>query len=97
MEANQMSKNLVLQLKVAIDLRELRTIKNQSRDTTMLPDSDCQEPSGCRWCGIGKRLHFNRWTESVGRHRYEPPTQEQILTRMKARRLDQPKGSDDYP
>ena len=43
-------------------------------------------PSGCYWCGIEKRGHFNRWTASPGWHQWTPPTQEQIKQRMVARR-----------
>ncbi|WP_329616466.1 hypothetical protein OG244_28470 [Streptomyces brevispora] len=34
-------------------------------------------PDGCRWCGVDLYEHMQRWT---------PPTQDQIKTRMKARR-----------
>ncbi|MFC8447587.1 hypothetical protein [Kitasatospora sp. NPDC057223] len=43
-------------------------------------------PSGCRHCGISKPEHMQRWKSGVGWHAWEPPTQAQILARMKARR-----------
>ncbi len=44
------------------------------------------EPSGCRWCGIGKRRHGRQWTDDAGWHPWEQPTREQIKARMLARR-----------
>lgn len=51
-------------------------------------------PSGCRWCGVDDRGHYQRYSDvyratertPVGWHFYEPPTQHQIRTRMRARR-----------
>ncbi|MFF4417043.1 hypothetical protein ACFYY8_31365 [Streptosporangium sp. NPDC001559] len=43
-------------------------------------------PSGCRWCGLEQREHFQRWKPPVGWHVWEPPTKEQIGTRMRERR-----------
>lgn len=43
-------------------------------------------PSGCAHCGVEKRDHARRWTVDAGWHGYTPPSQEQIKTRMKARR-----------
>ncbi|RCG27386.1 hypothetical protein DQ384_26105 [Sphaerisporangium album] len=42
-------------------------------------------PSGCRWCGVAKHDHLQRWTAQAGWHTWAPPTQEQIKTRMRAR------------
>lgn len=44
------------------------------------------EPSACRWCGIPERPHCQRWKEPIGWHQHTPPTQAQILDRMKTRR-----------
>lgn len=44
------------------------------------------EPSACRACGIPERDHMQRWTQTAGWHQWLPPTQEQIKTRMHARR-----------
>lgn len=44
------------------------------------------EPGACRWCGIPKRAHAQQWIEPVGWHTWAQPTQEQIKTRMLARR-----------
>jgi hypothetical protein len=43
-------------------------------------------PSSCWPCGIGERVHGRQWTEESGWHPWEPPTDEQILARMKTRR-----------
>jgi hypothetical protein len=43
-------------------------------------------PSGCAWCGLEQRLHFRRWHHTVGWHAWVQPTQQQIKTRMLARR-----------
>jgi hypothetical protein len=48
-------------------------------------DKEQTAPSACRHCGIGAREHLQRWTQGVGWHRHEPPTQEQIKQRMQAR------------
>lgn len=47
------------------------------------------QPSGCRWCGLAQRDHFQRWTRAAGWHGWTPPTPEQIKQRMKARRTFQ--------
>lgn len=47
-------------------------------------------PSGCRWCGISKRDHMQRWTPpskgGPGWHQWIQPTQGQTKARMIARR-----------
>jgi hypothetical protein len=43
-------------------------------------------PSGCRWCGIEEREHFQRWKPPIGWHGWTSPTSEQRLERMRARR-----------
>ncbi|MFF9436805.1 hypothetical protein ACF1BP_24070 [Streptomyces sp. NPDC014735] len=43
-------------------------------------------PSACRHCGIGYREHAQRWTPAAGWHQWTSPTQQQIKTRMLARR-----------
>lgn len=43
-------------------------------------------PMSCRWCGIDQRPHARQWTDEAGMHTWEPPTQEQIKDRMRARR-----------
>lgn len=45
------------------------------------------EPSGCRWCGIDRRNHFQRWTERAGWHGWAAPTLPQIKARMLYRRF----------
>lgn len=42
-------------------------------------------PSGCAHCGLGRYLHFQRWTDAAGWHKYEPPTSAQIKARMRDR------------
>jgi hypothetical protein len=44
------------------------------------------DPNGCRYCGIGEQVHARQWIEESGWHAWEPPTDEQIKDRMKARR-----------
>lgn len=44
------------------------------------------EPSGCRHCGIERRKHARQYVPEAAWHRWEQPTQQQILDRMKARR-----------
>lgn len=44
---------------------------------------DDRPPSGCQHCGLGKRLHFQRWTDAAGWHKFEPPTKEKIRERMR--------------
>lgn len=43
-------------------------------------------PSGCGWCSIPERGHCQRWSSPYGWHRYEPPTQALIKSRMLFRR-----------
>ena len=45
------------------------------------------EPSACAWCGIAERGHARQYADAAGWHKWEQPSQEQILARMKARRL----------
>lgn len=42
-------------------------------------------PSGCEHCGLGQRLHFQRWTDAAGWHKFVPPTKEKIAERMRLR------------
>lgn len=48
---------------------------------------EIMEPSACAWCGIAKRGHGRQYADAIGWHDWEQPSQEQILARMKARRL----------
>lgn len=43
-------------------------------------------PSGCRWCGLIERDHFQRWHQDAKWHFWTPPTQTQIKQRMHGRR-----------
>jgi len=43
-------------------------------------------PSACRHCGIPQREHYQQWKSGPGWHRWEPPTDRQILARMQIRR-----------
>lgn len=43
-------------------------------------------PMGCRHCGIDRGEHVDWYTQTVGWHKWEQPTQKQILARMLARR-----------
>lgn len=48
---------------------------------------EIMEPSACTWCGIARRSHGRQYADAAGWHGWEQPSQEQILARMKARRL----------
>lgn len=50
-----------------------------------MPDREVT-PSACRHCGIPEREHYQQWKPPVGWHRWEPPTDRQILRRMQMRR-----------
>ncbi|MFC9821388.1 hypothetical protein ACFWG6_30910 [Streptomyces erythrochromogenes] len=54
----------------------------------MLPDVDPAgtEPNACHWCSIGKLEHGIQWADQASNHEWEQPSQEQIKTRMLARR-----------
>lgn len=43
---------------------------------------------GCRWCGVSKREHCQRWWAPVGWHKWVPLEQAEIKARMLARRAD---------
>lgn len=45
-------------------------------------------PNGCRYDGIDQRAHGRQWTPDAGWHAWKQPTQEQIKTRMRARRAN---------
>lgn len=50
----------------------------------LFPAGEERPPSGCAVCGIGERGHYRRW--HAGRfEKYLPPTQVQILARMRKR------------
>jgi len=42
--------------------------------------------SGCRWYGIERHEHVQRWAAGAGWHKWEQPTQTQFKARMLARR-----------
>lgn len=43
-------------------------------------------PNSCRHCGLDRRGRAQQWTTEAGWHTWTPPTQDQILARMRARR-----------
>ncbi len=43
-------------------------------------------PNGCQHCGVDEREHMQRWKHGAGWHQWTRPTQQQIKTRMLARR-----------
>lgn len=45
------------------------------------------EPFGCKHCGEAKRVHGRRYNAGAGVHSWERPSDEQVKTRMLARRL----------
>ncbi|MET8746357.1 hypothetical protein [Streptomyces sp. NPDC004728] len=54
-----------------------------------LPDNaiiTIPSPNTCRHCGLDEREHMQRWKPTAGWHMWAPPTQKQILARMRARR-----------
>lgn len=42
-------------------------------------------PSGCAHCGLERHLHFQRWTDAAGWHKWTEPSREQIRDRMRQR------------
>lgn len=42
-------------------------------------------PNGCRWCGIVKQFHAQRWVAGHGWHIWEPPTDAQRKARLVTR------------
>lgn len=47
------------------------------------------EPQGCRWCGVTKTEHMQRWKPPpVGWHSWTAPTTAQIKARMRQRRAN---------
>jgi hypothetical protein len=52
------------------------------------PDWVIGEPGSCRWCGINKQDHCQRWSRQLhelgenGWHGFVHPTEEQIKARM---------------
>jgi hypothetical protein len=51
-------------------------------DVSTDPDSP---PSGCHHCGLARRLHFQRWTDAAGWHKFTEPSRELIAERMRAK------------
>ncbi len=49
---------------------------------------DLAPPNGCRWCGVDSHDHWQRWHPEGGRHGWTQPTDEQRLSRMRARRAE---------
>jgi len=43
-------------------------------------------PNGCRWCGIDKDVHLQRWHPVIKWHTWIEPTSSQRKDRLKARR-----------
>lgn len=63
---------------------------------TTHPNSE-YPPSGCHHCGLARRLHVQRWTDSAGWHKFTEPSRELIAKRMRAKYAvpttnDQPGG-----
>lgn len=73
-----------------VELQDLLT--QAERDTTRaLQERDdmrdrVSEPYGCAHCGAPKRFHARRYLIGIGMHEWAPPTDEQVKTRMLARR-----------
>lgn len=49
-------------------------------------DERLPNPNGCRWCGVDKQRHHQRWAPEVKWHGWAEPTGEQRKHRMLARR-----------
>lgn len=43
-------------------------------------------PNGCRWCGVAREGHGQRWAPDGDWHGWFAPTEEQRVDRMRARR-----------
>lgn len=52
------------------------------------------EPSGCQYCGIGKRTHRQRWIGEVGWHSWAEPTKQQRYERIRMNYTDRRKDRD---
>lgn len=55
-------------------------------DHVRYPAGTAPTPFGCRWCGTEQGGHGSRYMRGKGLHRWERPTEAQILARMQARR-----------
>lgn len=49
-------------------------------------DEALVNPDGCRWCGVDRYEHFQRWAPEVQWHVWTEPTSEQRKRRMFVRR-----------
>lgn len=47
---------------------------------------DNPNPNGCRFCGVDRDTHLQRWAPGVEWHRWAVPTDEQRKARLLARR-----------
>jgi hypothetical protein len=54
--------------------------------TEQKPDERLPNPNACRWCGVDKPSHNQRWAQEVKWHGWVMPTGEQRRQRMLARR-----------
>ncbi len=43
-------------------------------------------PNGCRYCGVDRESHLQRYASEVGWHKWIEPTDEQRKGRLRARR-----------
>ena len=48
--------------------------------------SELPNPNGCRFCGVDRETHLQRWAPGVEWHRWAVPTDEQRKARLLARR-----------
>ncbi len=55
-------------------------------------DETAPNPNGCRWCGVDREEHLQRWAPTVKWHTWVEPTAAQRKKRMLERRA-RPKRS----
>lgn len=49
-------------------------------------DDPVPNPNGCRWCGVDREDHLQRWAPAVKWHEWVEPTAAQRKARMLERR-----------
>ena len=52
-------------------------------------------PNGCRWCGVDREEHLQRWAPTVRWHQWAEPTAAQRKERMLARRARRDRSAED--
>lgn len=58
-------------------------------------DEAIPSPNGCRWCGVDREEHLQRWAPIVRWHRWVEPTAGQRKKRMLERRARRSRSAED--